>query len=50
MTFSDVRAIPETMIGALHQKWVTGRRAQILAAHLAGLIPTQARILDVGLR
>jgi len=50
MTCSDVRAIPETMIGALHQKWVTGRRAQILAAHLAGLIPTQARILDVGLR
>jgi len=36
------------VIGALHQKLVAGRRVQVLAEHLAALIPPGARVLDVG--
>ena len=36
------------MIGALHQKLVAGRRVQVLAEHLTALIPSGARVLDVG--
>ena len=36
------------VIGALHQKFVAARRVQVLAGHLAALIPTRARVLDVG--
>jgi SAM-dependent methyltransferase len=35
-------------VGALHQRLVFGRRVRALADRLAGLIPTRARILDVG--
>jgi SAM-dependent methyltransferase len=35
-------------IGALHQNFVAGRRVQVLARHLAALIPAGARVLDVG--
>lgn len=34
--------------GALHQKLVYGRRVRVLSAHLAGMIPPNARVLDVG--
>ena len=34
--------------GALHQKFVYGRRVRVLSAHLAALIPPNARVLDVG--
>ena len=36
------------VIGVLHKKFVAGRRVQVLAGHLAALIPTGARVLDVG--
>jgi SAM-dependent methyltransferase len=35
-------------VEALHDKLLFGRRVKILAGHLAGLIPPQARVLDVG--
>jgi SAM-dependent methyltransferase len=35
-------------VGALREKLVVPRRAKILASHLAALIPSQSRILDVG--
>jgi len=37
-----------TAVGALHEKFVLGRRARVLAGHLAALIPPHARVLDVG--
>jgi len=36
------------VIGRLHQKLVAGRRVQVLAEHLAALLPPGARVLDVG--
>jgi len=36
------------VIGALHQRFVAGRRVQVLAGHLTALIPAGARVLDVG--
>ena len=36
------------LIGTLHQELVAGRRVQVLAEHLAALIPPGARVLDVG--
>jgi SAM-dependent methyltransferase len=33
---------------ALHKRFVHGRRVQVLAKHFASLIPTNARVLDVG--
>ena len=36
------------VIGALHQRLVAGRRAEVLVEHLAALIPARARVLDVG--
>lgn len=32
----------------LHAKAVFGRRVRVLAAHIAGLLPARARVLDVG--
>jgi SAM-dependent methyltransferase len=37
-----------TTVGTLHEKLVFGRRVKILAGHLAALIPSGARVLDVG--
>ena len=34
--------------GALHRKFVLGRRARILAGHLCRFLPPNARVLDVG--
>lgn len=34
--------------GSLHQRYVAPRRAGILAAHLAPLLPERGRVLDVG--
>jgi SAM-dependent methyltransferase len=36
------------LIRTLHQELVAGRRVQVLAEHLAALIPPGARVLDVG--
>jgi len=36
------------LIGALHQRFVFGRRVAVLAAHLAPRLPDDARVLDVG--
>ncbi|MEE4376877.1 MAG: class I SAM-dependent methyltransferase [Candidatus Competibacteraceae bacterium] len=35
-------------ISTLHERYVFGRRVQVLAGHLAALLPQQARVLDVG--
>lgn len=35
-------------VGALHERLVFGRRVKILASRLAGIIPPQATVLDVG--
>ncbi|MEM6329122.1 MAG: class I SAM-dependent methyltransferase [Planctomycetota bacterium] len=32
----------------VHQRHVAGRRARVLSQHLAGIIPADARVLDVG--
>jgi SAM-dependent methyltransferase len=36
------------MIGRLHSQHVLSRRVRVLAAHLAGLLPAEAEVLDVG--
>jgi SAM-dependent methyltransferase len=36
------------VIGGLHEQYVAGRRVRVLAAHFANLLPTGARVLDVG--
>jgi len=35
-------------VGALHEKFVHGRRVRVLANHLAALIPPRSKVLDVG--
>lgn len=37
-----------TVVGKLHTGLVLTRRANVLAKHMAGLIPANARVLDVG--
>ena len=37
-----------SVVGALHEKLVFGRRVRVLANHLAQLLPPNARVLDVG--
>lgn len=36
------------IVGALHRKFVLGRRVRILAGHLCRFLPPNARVLDVG--
>jgi SAM-dependent methyltransferase len=36
------------MIGKLHDQLVSHRRAEVIAGHLAEMIPANARVLDVG--
>jgi SAM-dependent methyltransferase len=36
------------MVGKLHSRLVFDRRAEVLAGHLGEMIPTDARVLDVG--
>jgi SAM-dependent methyltransferase len=36
------------LVANLHDRLVVGRRARVLSAHLAALIPRGARVLDVG--
>lgn len=36
------------VVGRLHQRRVFGRRTHLVTRHLAGLLPENARILDVG--
>lgn len=36
------------IVGALHRKFVLGRRVTILAGHLCRFLPPNARVLDVG--
>jgi SAM-dependent methyltransferase len=36
------------IVGALHRKFVLGRRVRILASHLCRFLPPNARVLDVG--
>jgi len=38
----------QVMFGALHERFVVGRRTRILSQHLATLIPVSAKVLDVG--
>lgn len=35
-------------VGALHEKFVFGRRVRVLSQHISPLIPKGARVLDVG--
>ena len=35
-------------VGALHEQFVHKRRVRVLASHLAALIPTKSKVLDVG--
>jgi SAM-dependent methyltransferase len=35
-------------VGALHERFVHGRRVRVLATHLAALIPPRSKVLDVG--
>jgi SAM-dependent methyltransferase len=37
-----------TLLERVHENYVVGRRARVLAGHLAELIPERAQILDVG--
>lgn len=37
-----------SLIERVHERVVVGRRARVLAGHLADLIPSAARVLDVG--
>ena len=37
-----------TWIERIHQRYVTGRRAGVLSGHVAGLLPPDASVLDVG--
>lgn len=39
--------MPE-IVGALHRKFILGRRARILAGHLCRFLPPNAQVLDVG--
>jgi SAM-dependent methyltransferase len=36
------------LIGAVHDRFIFGRRTRVLADHLASLIPSDSRVLDVG--
>lgn len=36
------------LVGRLHARAVFGRRVRVLAAHIATLLPSNARVLDVG--
>jgi SAM-dependent methyltransferase len=36
------------MLGAAHERWVYGRRIEVLARHLVDLLPRDATVLDVG--
>jgi len=36
------------LAGALRERYVSGRRARVLARRIAGLLPTGAKVLDVG--
>ena len=41
--------MPSTsVVGKIHTHLVLNRRATVLAEHLAGLIPSRARVLDIG--
>ena len=37
-----------SVIGAVHDRFIFSRRTRVLADHLAGLIPPGSRVLDVG--
>jgi SAM-dependent methyltransferase len=37
-----------TAVGAVHEKFIFGRRARILAEHLCRFLPLHAHVLDVG--
>lgn len=42
------RIVPKTVLNALHNSAVFGRRVRILAKHLAEVIPAGGRVLDLG--
>lgn len=37
-----------SLLDAVHERWVVGRRVRVLAERLAGIVPDGARVLDVG--
>jgi SAM-dependent methyltransferase len=43
----EVASMPD-IAGSLHERYIAPRRAGILAAHLAPLLPERGRVLDVG--
>jgi SAM-dependent methyltransferase len=41
-------SVTGNLVGAIHDRFIFGRRTVVLADHLASLIPNAARVLDVG--